>query len=196
MFARDTQAPAPADERWLARDLEGRNAATSQYIANTSERPFGSDAHFSNILYQFFFLNNLPALLRYEDRNSMAFSVEARVPFLDHRLVEFVFSLPSDLKIRNGYTKCVLRNAMAGTLPEKIRMRARKMGFATPERRWQSGPLRDLILTAIDSPQLQPFISRDAARRHFTRVSETNVLSFAPWRWLNLHLWAEQFEVA
>ncbi len=123
------------------------------------------------MLYQFFFLNNLPSLLRYEDRNSMAFSVEARVPFLDHRLVDFVFSLPFDLKVRHGYTKRVLRDGMAGTLPEKIRMRARKMGFATPERRWQTGALRTLIQEAIDSPRLEPFIKREAALRHFERVT-------------------------
>jgi asparagine synthase (glutamine-hydrolysing) len=134
--------------------------------------------------------------LRYEDRNSMAFSVEARVPFLDHRLVEFVMALPSRLKVRNGYTKRVLRDAMAGTLPEKVRMRPRKMGFATPERRWQAGPLRQLVLDAIASPRLEPFIRRDLAKVHFDRIVTSNVLSFAPWRWLNLSLWIEEFDLA
>jgi asparagine synthase (glutamine-hydrolysing) len=168
---------------------------TSAYVATLANRPFGDHAHFSNVLYQFFFLNNLPSLLRYEDRNSMAFSVEARVPFLDHRLVDFVFSLPFDLKVRHGYTKRVLRDAMAGTLPEKIRMRARKMGFATPERRWQSGVLQALIREAIASPRLEPFIKKDAATRHFERVTSANLLSFAPWRWLNLDLWMQEFKI-
>jgi asparagine synthase (glutamine-hydrolysing) len=194
-FAGGSPAPAAADEPWLRPGLAERHVGTSAYLANLAQRPFGDAAHFSNILYQFFFLNNLPSLLRYEDRNSMAFSVEARVPFLDHRLVDFVFALPSELKIRHGYTKRVLRDSMAGTLPETIRMRARKMGFATPERRWQAGALRTLIQEAIDSPRLEPFIKRDAALRHFERVTSGNVLSFAPWRWLNLDLWMQEFKL-
>jgi asparagine synthase (glutamine-hydrolysing) len=70
-----------------------------------------------------------------------------------------VFSLPTELRVRHGYTKRVLRDAMVGI----IRMRARKMGFATPERRWQAGALRSLTLDAINSPRLKPFISRNAA---------------------------------
>ncbi len=187
---------APGEESWVTGELVSAHAAASQYVANMTDRPFGDDGHFSNILYQFFFSNNLPALLRHEDRNSMAFSVESRVPFLDHRLVDFVFALPSAIKVRNGYTKRVLRDAMAGTLPDKIRMRARKMGFATPERLWQNGPLRQLILDAVASPRLEPFVSRDAALRHFERVTSTQTVSFAPWRWLNLSLWLEEFALA
>jgi len=71
----------------------------------------------------------LPALLRYEDRNSMAHSIESRVPFLDYRLVEFLFTLPDDLKIRGVTTKYILRKAMEGILPEAIRNRKDKIGF-------------------------------------------------------------------
>jgi asparagine synthase (glutamine-hydrolysing) len=194
-LAGGSPAPSAVEEPWLQPGLLERHVATSGYLANLAQRPFGEEAHFSNVLYQFFFLNNLPSLLRYEDRNSMAFSVEARVPFLDHRLVDFAFSLPFELKVRHGYTKRVLRDGMAGTLPERIRMRARKMGFATPERRWQTGALRSLIQEAIDSPRLEPFIKRDAAMRHFERVTTGNVLSFAPWRWLNLDLWMQEFKL-
>ena len=62
-----------------------------------------------------------PNLLRYEDKNSMAFSIEARVPFLDHELVEFIFSLPIDQKIKGGWNRAVYRNAMKGRMPEKSR---------------------------------------------------------------------------
>ncbi|MBV8773826.1 MAG: asparagine synthase (glutamine-hydrolyzing), partial [Deltaproteobacteria bacterium] len=192
---RQASVASLADPPWLNSEFADRYSGSSQYLANMGQHPFGPGAHFSNILYQFFFLNNLPSLLRYEDRNSMAFSVEARVPFLDHRLVEFVFSLPARLKIRNGYTKRVLRDSMAGTLPERIRMRARKMGFATPERQWQIGPLRQLIREAIASSRLASFIRPEVASRHFEAVLDSNRLSFAPWRWLNLWLWAEEFRV-
>jgi asparagine synthase (glutamine-hydrolysing) len=99
------------------------------------------------------------------------------------------------MRVGHGYTKRVLRDGMAGTLPDNIRMRARKMGFATPERRWQAGGLRTLIQDAIDSPRLEPFISRAAATRHFERVTTANLLSFAPWRWLNLDLWMQEFKL-
>ncbi len=79
---------------------------------------------------------SLPSLLRYEDKNSMAFSVEARLPFLDHRLVEFVFSLPYDLLIKNGWTKYLLRQAMKGVIPEDIRMRKGKLAFSVPQKEW------------------------------------------------------------
>jgi asparagine synthase (glutamine-hydrolysing) len=82
---------------------------------------------------------SLPALLRYEDRNSMAFSVEARTPFLDYRLVEEVRSWRAEDLIHDGWTKAPLRQAMCGILPEEVRLRRDKLGFATPERRWLAG---------------------------------------------------------
>ncbi len=79
---------------------------------------------------------NLPQLLRYEDRNSMAFSIESRVPFLEADLVDFILSLPAELKICNGMTKWVFREALKGIVPEDIRVRIDKLGFPTPERKW------------------------------------------------------------
>ena len=78
----------------------------------------------------------LPALLRYEDRNSMAFAIEARVPFLDYRLVEHAVRLPDRLRIDRGVTKAVLRRAMDGRLPPEIQGRRDKLGFAAPQARW------------------------------------------------------------
>jgi asparagine synthase (glutamine-hydrolysing) len=74
----------------------------------------------------------LPTLLRYEDRNSMAFGIEARVPFLDVRLIELAVRLPDRLRIDRGVTKVVLRRAMKGRLPEAIVARRDKLGFAAP----------------------------------------------------------------
>jgi asparagine synthase (glutamine-hydrolysing) len=79
---------------------------------------------------------SLPSLLRYEDKNSMAFSVEARLPFLDHRLVEFVFSIPLNLLIKKGWTKHVLRESMKNKIPEYIRMRKGKLAFSVPQKKW------------------------------------------------------------
>jgi asparagine synthase (glutamine-hydrolysing) len=80
-----------------------------------------------------------PNLLRYEDKNSMAFSIEARVPFLDHELVEFIFKLPIDQKIDGGWNRAVYRRAMRGRIPEKNRLRRSKIGFTNPEVTWIRG---------------------------------------------------------
>jgi asparagine synthase (glutamine-hydrolysing) len=79
---------------------------------------------------------SLPALLRYEDRNSMAFSIEARTPFLDYRLVEAARRWRADDLLAGGWTKGVLREAVRGLVPETVRLRREKLGFATPETRW------------------------------------------------------------
>jgi asparagine synthase (glutamine-hydrolysing) len=79
---------------------------------------------------------SLPSLLRYEDKNSMAFSVEARLPFLDHRLVEYIFSIPFDYLIKNGWTKNVLRESVKNKIPEGIRMRKGKLAFSVPQKKW------------------------------------------------------------
>jgi asparagine synthase (glutamine-hydrolysing) len=77
-----------------------------------------------------------PNLLRYEDKNSMAFSIESRVPFLDHELVEYIFQLPIDQKIKKGWNRYVYRQAMKGKMPEFNRTRRSKIGFTNPEATW------------------------------------------------------------
>jgi asparagine synthase (glutamine-hydrolysing) len=91
----------------------------------------------------------LPLYLRIEDRNSMAHSIEARLPFLDHRLVSLVFRLPIEWRLRAGWNKYVLREAMRGRIPELVRSRAEKMGFPTPVDSWFRNelyePTQDLL---------------------------------------------------
>lgn len=110
---------------------------------------------------------NLPALLHYEDRNAMHFGIEARVPFLDYRVVEFLASLPLDQKLRRGVTKRVLRRAIRGLVPEAIRCRMDKMGFVTPEEVWMGGALAGLVEEVLASESFR-------SRRYWdaTRVAE------------------------
>ncbi len=96
---------------------------------------------------------SVPALTHYEDRNSMAHSLEVRHPFLDHRLVELLVSLPPEWKIRNGWTKHVLRQALP-ELPDAIRWRKDKQGFLTPEQQWLKYDLRDVISTMFRNSHL------------------------------------------
>lgn len=133
---------------------------------------------------------SLPALLRYEDRNSMAFSLESRVPFLDYRLVELAFRIPGTLKIHDGYTKYVLRLAMNGTLPDEITWRKDKKGFTTPERRWlfhDASRLKELIR---DEKKLSRYIDREKACEYVDSVIEgTGGDTKMIWRWMNMSLW-------
>ena len=87
---------------------------------------------------------SVPVLAHYEDRNSMAHSIESRLPFLDHRLVEFMLSLPVDHKLKNGWTKYVMRKSMS-ELPDGIRWRRDKQGFVTPEELWMKTLLQPMI---------------------------------------------------
>jgi asparagine synthase (glutamine-hydrolysing) len=80
--------------------------------------------------------HGLEELLRYADRNSMAHGREVRLPFLSHELVEFIFSLPANFKIRQGWTKWLLREAMKNKLPESITWRKDKIGFEPPQKKW------------------------------------------------------------
>ncbi|MDQ3918659.1 MAG: asparagine synthase (glutamine-hydrolyzing) [Acidobacteriota bacterium] len=93
----------------------------------------------------------LAELLRYADRNSMAHSREVRLPFLDHRLVEFVFSLPDSLIIREGWTKWILRRAFRGVVPDAILDRVDKLGYEPPQRQWL-GTLtwKELMLSRLE----------------------------------------------
>jgi asparagine synthase (glutamine-hydrolysing) len=84
----------------------------------------------------------LPALLRYEDRNSSAFGLESRVPFLDHRLVDLAFTEGMALRLRDGWTKWILREAFQNLLPAEVIWRRRKVGFGVPGAEWVRRLLR------------------------------------------------------
>ena len=100
----------------------------------------------SGVLYYNTFMNGMEELLRYADRNSMAHGVEVRLPFLDHELVEFLFSLPSHFKIRDGWTKWLLRVSMEDVLPREIVWRKDKTGYEPPQEEWMKNPgLQDYI---------------------------------------------------
>ena len=109
---------------------------------------------------------SLPVLLRYEDRNTMAFGVESRVPFVDHVFVEWMATLPAELRLDGGWTKRVMRDALRGTLPEKIRLRKSKLGFSTPQEEWLRGPLGDWVSDVVSSSRhLLDLVERDRLMR-------------------------------
>jgi asparagine synthase (glutamine-hydrolysing) len=135
--------------------------------------------------------------LKWEDRNSMWFSLETRVPFLDYRLVERTMSLPPEKIIKDGMTKHILREAMIGTLPEKIRNRRDKIGFETPEAEWFRIPeFEKYIFELINSSS---FIGRGLYdqkkviflyEKHLKRKID---ISKEIWKWIHLENWFREF---
>lgn len=133
-------------EAWLLRSKTKQQKKLAD-LTNDFANTFGT-SHYSRppidslngALYYNSFLNGLGELLQYADRNSMAHGREVRLPFLHHQLVEFVFSLPPSFKIRNGFTKWILREAVKGQLPEEIVWRKDKTGFETPQKEWMQLP--------------------------------------------------------
>ena len=150
------------------------------------------DSYSSDKLNEFHFAlmnySSLPTLLHYEDRNSMAHSIESRVPFLDHRLVELLFQFPADLKIKDGWTKYVLRKAMEGILPEEIQWRTDKKGFVTPgEILWLRGSLSHLL--EIDY-SLIPFLDKSKTNTIIQEFKAGNTKNATlVWRIATLNHW-------
>jgi asparagine synthase (glutamine-hydrolysing) len=106
-----------------------------------SHNDFSFDfGHLNSHLYFSTFEVGLPTLLRYADRNSMAHSREVRLPFLSHELVEFVFSMPSEFKIKEGWTKYLMRISFEDLLPNEITWRKDKIGFEPPQKSWMDNP--------------------------------------------------------
>jgi asparagine synthase (glutamine-hydrolysing) len=131
----------------------------------------------------------LPALLRYEDRNSMAFGVESRLPFLDYRLVNFALSLRPDQLIKNGWTKRPVREGMKGILPERVRLRRTKLGFSVPDQEWFFR-LKPFCLDLFKAPgKSEKYINRKQVLKDFERGS---LDPFLGWRIVNLELFLRQ----
>jgi asparagine synthase (glutamine-hydrolysing) len=144
--------------------------------------------------------DTLPQLLRMEDRSSMAFSIESRVPLLDHDVVEYGLSLPDHLKVHHGWSKFAMREAMSGILPEPVRMRSTKLGFSAPDRSWLAvdlrGPIADLLHSDlrcrrfIDVGKLRDWHASSDPR-------DANTASYIGlFRILSLEMWMRAFSVS
>lgn len=139
---------------------------------------------------------SLQSLLRREDRNSMRFSIEARNPFSDDiELIEYVFGVPSIYKIHNGWSKYLLRESMKDFLPDEIRNRKDKIGFAAPESYWLSGLKNELRM--FITKDLEEFVDVDVLFKEWQRldsitsvhsVTDTNI-----WRVINFAVWLNVF---
>ena len=139
----------------------------------------------------------LEHLLKWEDRNSMCFSLEARVPFLDYRLVERTLATSGDVIIKGGMTKHLLRQAMCDILPEKILNRRDKIGFETPQDEWFKEPVwKSLISDILKSSSFTErgiVDSFEAIKMYNAHLSGKKDASKEIWKWVNLELWFREF---
>lgn len=139
---------------------------------------------------------NLPMLLRFEDRNSMAFGVEARVPFVDHELMEFALSLPEDFLIRKGQTKAILREAVNENVPRDVSERRDKIGFQTAESEWLKRNTEKVDSMVRSGIELVPGVfSRDIATIVSNHLLDETKPSSVPWRVLSFLNWVKVFDV-
>jgi asparagine synthase (glutamine-hydrolysing) len=137
----------------LIKTLIGHNRNT---FGLDQDHPLWCDLDWLNKrLYQSVHETVLPTLLRNYDRYSMANGVEIRMPFMDHRIVSFAFSLPWTSKIRNGYSKSIIRDALGIFMPQEIAYRKTKIGFNSPIVDWMKGPLRPFMLDTIHSKEFR-----------------------------------------
>lgn len=137
------------------------------------------------------FCSVLPGLLRYEDRSSMAWSIETRLPFLDFNMVEFCLSLPVEMKIREGWSKYLLRRAASGRLPDSVVWRRSKFGFESPESDWLGpylGTMRDAIQRC---PILHEIADPDRLGQAYDRLDLRS-----RWRLFVVSRWSELFGVS
>jgi len=138
----------------------------------------------NGVLYFNTCMHGLEELLRYADRNSMANSREVRLPFLNHELVEFIFSLPANFKIRNGWTKWLLRQTMKDKLPAEIVWRKDKTGFEPPQQLWmENNDLQKLIINAKQKLVDERILKPETVNKKIEPRSANEAANF-DWRYL------------
>lgn len=173
-------------------ETTARGASTS--LGRTEFEP--PPGRLAQVLFDHLLNTSLPALLHYEDRNSMAFSLEARVPFLDYRIVEFALSLDSRFKISSTWTKWVLRKAAENVLPAQVAWRRSKMGYPTPMARWlrqdsEKSAMRELLFS---KPATDRCLFRaDMMQQMWKLHQQGRDYSWTIYRAATLELWFRNF---
>ena len=149
------------------------------------------EAYFDKMTH-FDFKCLLPSLLHVEDRMSMAHGLESRVPFLDHPLVEFLATVPADVKFKGGQMKQLMKESYRDTLPKSVVDRRDKMGFPVPLKEWFMGPLQNYIrdVFAQQKARHRQHFNSDVVLENFGSASQ---FSRKTWGLLSLELWHQRF---
>lgn len=195
----------PMDRRYFY--LIDRMEASSEYFTSDFYCSYARESIFNrfkglfndpnthsyfNKMTHFDMFSSLPALLQVEDRMSMAVSVESRVPFLDHRIVDLVASMPPAMKFKGAEMKYILKKTMGDVLPSKILNRKDKMGFPVPLHLWAKNEARGFIAdTLLSQKSLNRGIFKaDAIEK---MISSQQPFSRQLWGMLSLELWYNAF---
>lgn len=153
----------------------------------------------NNILYRSSHENILPTLLRNYDRYSMANSIEIRMPFMDHRIVEYAFSIGWRSKLHGGYSKSIIRDALEPIMPQEVVRRRTKIGFNTPVVEWMKGPLKEYFTDTVNDSSFAncDLINPREVRSRVMRVIEdpnaTLWMGEEAWSALYPFLWERAF---
>jgi len=187
----------------LLKDYIGRhNGSVSEafYKTHYRESTISEDLYHPPSLHRFFlqhFEYKLEHLLKWDDLNSMKFSIESRIPFLDHRLVESSLSLPPELLLHGGVSKFILRESVKDILPAAIYNRRDKVGFAAPGAQWLKSPsFAVFIRKLLQSPEFagRGYFDAVACRKKYEmHVQGKADYSKDIWKWVNLEMWFRHF---
>jgi asparagine synthase (glutamine-hydrolysing) len=160
---------------------------TKEFVRLQSKEAYYStpvNFNLNGVLYFNTCMHGLEELLRHADRNSMAHGREVRLPFLNYELVEFIFSLPSHFKIRNGRTKWILRQSMVNQLPDDIVWRKKKIGFEPPQKQWmQDARVQDMIQEARKKLVNEKILKPEILNRSVTATGSHEAGNY-DWRYL------------
>ena len=186
--------PAPMQQNMFTRETMDRIRGVDPYVELRRLLERTKDLSLLDGLLYADIKTYLHELLMKQDQMSMATSIESRVPFLDHKLVEFTAKMPDAMKLRGGTTKYVLRESMKGVLPEKILSRS-KMGFPVPIGRWFRGPFKSVIDEYVLSERaLSRGIFAPDFVRHIVSLHQAGEdHSERLWSLLNFEMWLRRF---
>jgi len=186
--------PAPMQQHMFTRETNERIGSIDPYVELRRLLERTKDLSLLDGLLYADIKTYLHELLMKQDQMSMATSVESRVPFLDHKLVEFTARMPDSMKLRGGTTKYVLRESMKGVLPEKILSR-RKMGFPVPIGSWFRGPFKSIVDEYVVSERalsrgiFAPEFVREIVALHQAGEDHSERL----WALVNFEMWQRRF---
>jgi len=162
------------------------------YLANKMGLEINNNLKDYNIFL--IYISSLPMLLQYEDRTSMRYSIESRVPYLDYNFVEFVMSIPSRLKINNGVNKYILRESLNTIMPKSIYNRISKLGYASNQKSWAESELLDIIRERlIHACATYPFL-KNRADYLINNIQHPDINSIS-WRIIIFDIWAKKYGV-
>ena len=182
---------APTLEKEINWSTLGTSSTYEDFRSIFLGKNVGHESYF-DLMTHFDFKTLLPALLQVEDRMSMAHGLESRVPFLDHKVVEFAATIPADIKFKNGELKRLLVRAFDPILPDSITKRKDKMGFPVPLNEWMQSELKKFVCGIFET-------GRDKGREFFNsdiildNLSKEGKFSRKIWGLLSLEIWMQQF---